>query len=67
MIVKSLSLRGALVKTVTAQNFVDEVPASIAGNVSRDDDNNGTGVIASLADITVTLDDGAGNVLTDHY
>ena len=24
-------------ETVVAQNFVDEVPASIAGNVSRDD------------------------------
>ena len=50
-------------ENVTAQNFVDEVPASIAGNVSRDDDNNGTGD-RNLADITVTLDDGAGNILT---
>ena len=50
-------------ETVVAQNFVDEVPASIAGNVSRDDNNDDAGDI-NLAGITVTLDDGAGNVLT---
>ena len=50
-------------ETVVAQNFVDEVPASIAGNVSRDDNNDDAGDI-NLAGITVTLDDGAGNILT---
>ena len=45
------------------ENFIDEVPASIAGNVSRDDDNDGAGD-RNLEGITVTLDDGAGNVLT---
>ncbi|MEL7079558.1 MAG: SdrD B-like domain-containing protein, partial [Cyanobacteria bacterium J06582_2] len=50
-------------ETITAQNFVDEIPASITGNVSRDDDNDGDGD-RNLAGITVTLSDGAGNVLT---
>ena len=50
-------------ETVVAQNFVDEVPASIAGNVSRDDNNDDAGD-TNLSGITVTLDDGAGNILT---
>ena len=58
-----ISVNVGVGETVTAQDFVDEIPASIAGNVSRDDDNDGAGN-RSLKDITVTLDDGAGNVLT---
>ena len=50
-------------ETVVAQNFVDEIPASIAGNVSRDDNNDDAGD-TNLSGITVTLDDGAGNILT---
>ena len=50
-------------ETVVAQNFVDEVPASIAGNVSQDNDNDDAGD-TNLSGITVTLDDGAGNILT---
>ena len=50
-------------ENVTAQDFVDEIPASIAGNVSRDDNNDDAGD-TNLSGITVTLDDGAGNILT---
>ncbi|MEL6912777.1 MAG: SdrD B-like domain-containing protein, partial [Cyanobacteria bacterium J06598_4] len=49
-------------ESVIAQNFVDEVPASIAGNVSRDDDNDDAGD-RSLAGITVNLLDSLGNVV----
>ncbi|MEL6910708.1 MAG: SdrD B-like domain-containing protein, partial [Cyanobacteria bacterium J06598_4] len=58
-----IALNVAIGETVVAQNFVDEIPASIAGNVSRDDDNDDDGD-RNLAGITVTLNDGAGNVLT---
>ena len=50
-------------ETVVAQNFVDEIPASIAGNVSQDNDNDGDGE-ENLSGITIILDDGAGNILT---
>ncbi|MEL7079544.1 MAG: SdrD B-like domain-containing protein, partial [Cyanobacteria bacterium J06582_2] len=50
-------------ESVTAQDFVDEIPASITGNVSRDDNNDDAGD-TNLEGITVILDDGAGNVLT---
>ncbi|MEL7079648.1 MAG: SdrD B-like domain-containing protein, partial [Cyanobacteria bacterium J06582_2] len=50
-------------ETVTTQNFVDEIPASIAGNVSRDDDNDGAGD-RNLAGITVNLLDSNGDIVT---
>ena len=48
-------------ENVTAQDFVDEIPASIAGNVSRDDNNDDAGD-TNLSGITVTLDDGGQDI-----
>ncbi|MEL7079684.1 MAG: SdrD B-like domain-containing protein, partial [Cyanobacteria bacterium J06582_2] len=57
-----IALTVGIGETVVAQNFVDEVPASIAGNVSRDDDNDGDGE-RNLENITVNLLDSNGDTV----